>query len=104
MTAHFIDQGIDTGDIITRKLIKINYSDSVDKIKSKLNHEMFNLYIDLFQKVASNQPIKTHKQKEKYKYCKKLSSEEKILAKKLVNDKIYFNNYKKILQKYQIET
>ena len=101
-TAHFIDNGIDTGDIICNKLININKNDSMNQLKSKMQDKVIELYLEIFYRIIFGKPLNPIKQEGKYKYCGKVSSEGKKLALSLIDEKIYYNNYNEILEKYNL--
>ena len=50
VTIHYVDEGIDTGDIIQQETIKINENDTIKSLKKRLQ----SLEHDLFPKVIKN--------------------------------------------------
>jgi len=61
VTIHFIDEGIDTGDILLQKKVNFTFEeDTFTKTYNKLNYEIENLFIENYQKLLENKilPIK----------------------------------------------
>lgn len=60
VTLHFIDEGIDTGDIIKRKKITIDITDTAQSLYQKSLKEIVQLFIRNWEKIRNNKikPIK----------------------------------------------
>ena len=68
VTIHFIDEGIDTGDILFQKQIQINNKYSLKESYNKLRWEMEELFLENWNKIASFkfEPKKQNLQKGSY--------------------------------------
>jgi len=64
ITAHIIDEGCDTGDIISQIKIPINETETGDEILNKFKLEYYNLILDVFKKIDSGK-LELIKQDEK---------------------------------------
>jgi methionyl-tRNA formyltransferase len=64
ITAHIIDEGCDTGDIISQIKISINETETGDEILNKFKLEYYNLILDVFKKIDSGK-LELIKQDEK---------------------------------------
>ena len=62
VTIHFIDEGIDTGDIILQKKVPILFEDTAKTLHDKIYREACELLIYLLNCVASGKQIKRKKQ------------------------------------------
>ncbi len=62
VTIHFIDEGIDTGDIILQKKVPISFEDTAKTLHDKIYREACGLLIYLLNCVASGKQIQRKKQ------------------------------------------
>lgn len=103
VTIHFIDDGVDTGDVILQKLIPIFDYDNLNSIQTKLNEVSLSLYTEAVKQVVAGnnkrikQPLNTGKQyffptlKQRLRLFYKIKRRQfsilkfiKIIAKKIV--------------------
>ena len=54
ITIHYIDYGIDTGDIIYQKKFEFNHEETLSSTYKKLNYEIQQMFIDNFQDIYEN--------------------------------------------------
>lgn len=59
VSVHFIDEGLDTGQIIARKLVQTERSDTLRTLYSKLLSATENLFFESFSKIFAGQAIGT---------------------------------------------
>jgi methionyl-tRNA formyltransferase len=69
-TAHYVDEGIDTGDIIEQKKIFIKKNDL-----ENLFINTYKLYSEIFKKILNNKIVKKKQKMQNANYFKKLNSE-----------------------------
>jgi len=62
ITIHFIDEGIDTGDIIIQKKVPILFEDTAATLHDKLYHEACELLLYVLNCIASGKQIQRKKQ------------------------------------------
>ncbi|MCG7848055.1 MAG: methionyl-tRNA formyltransferase, partial [ANME-2 cluster archaeon] len=65
VTIHYIDEGIDTGDIIIQKKVPISYEDTAKTLHDKIYSEACELVIDVIHSIASGKQIISKKQDDK---------------------------------------
>lgn len=53
VSLHYLDQGMDTGDIISQKLFPLKNSDTINTIKRRLNHAGSKLLVSAVLKISS---------------------------------------------------
>ena len=95
ITLHFIDPGIDTGDIIERYMVPIEKGDTYQNIKFRSDTLSNAIIVRFVEKIYQNgEPIRL-KQKEKFPLCRFSTQEERALAFKQILDgkalKLYLN-------------
>lgn len=56
VTIHYIDEGIDSGDIILQKKIKINQTETLSSSYIKLHHEIQRLFIENYPRLLDIKP------------------------------------------------
>lgn len=77
-TVHFVDSGIDTGDIILKEEIDISKYVDINTIK-KVNDELAAKLMSLvLLKIKNDVEIRKFKNTKKYKYCNKITEKEKM--------------------------
>ena len=54
LTTHFMDSGIDTGNILDIEIIKFKKTDNFDDIEPKLEYHMPNMMVSTIKKIAKN--------------------------------------------------
>ena len=79
VTLHYVDEGIDTGDIISQKVIEYDWLDNGQTLFEKARSEMINLFIEFYPKFRENK-IKRIKQDSK-KISYHHSSEIDVMSK-----------------------
>jgi peptidoglycan/xylan/chitin deacetylase (PgdA/CDA1 family) len=103
VTLHFVDEGVDTGDVILQKLIPIFAYDNLNSIQMKLNEVSLSLYPEAIKQIYSGsnmrikQPLNTGKQyfsptlKQRFRLFFKIKKSQfnklkfiKIIAKKII--------------------
>jgi len=103
VTIHFIDEGLDTGDILCQKLVQLDYEhDTLKTSYEKLHTEVVTLFINNWTNIKNNKII-PKKQKNSLKTEHKLKDRpnEKIImtskwdTKLNIVRKLYIENYKK---------
>ena len=95
-TLHFIDNGIDTGKIISMTKIRINKKTQFEHIRAINTLNCCNLVLRYLKKIIN-------KKKVKYKNQKKIGRYYSAMPECLVNHSIdNFNNYKKLNEKKSI--
>lgn len=62
VTIHYIDEGIDTGDIIVQKKVSISYEDNAKTLHNKMYDVVCELVISVMDGIASGKQIKGKKQ------------------------------------------
>lgn len=58
ITTHFVNDGIDTGDILLRKKILLTKNDTIETLRRKCRLESVNLIIETFDKLQKNKLTK----------------------------------------------
>ena len=76
VTSHYIDDGIDTGDIITRYLLPINKDESFNLIKVRLNQLICATFVELALSINDNKRIFSVPQNKRYILCRKTNENE----------------------------
>lgn len=82
VTIHFIDEGIDTGDILLQKKVNFTFEeDTFTKTYNKLNYEIENLFTENYQKLLENKILPTKQINEgNIHYVKDLKQYEHLLS------------------------
>lgn len=62
ITIHFIDEGIDTGDIIVQKKVPILFEDSASTLHDRIYHEAYDLLKQIFERITSEGMLHATKQ------------------------------------------
>ena len=76
VSAHIVDTGIDTGTILTRKLLPVQPYDSLASLRTKSTRTSVVTMADIAASyVAANTP-NGYEQSSKYRYCKQLSDKQ----------------------------
>lgn len=78
VTIHYIDEGIDSGDIILQKKVKIDDTETLSASYIKLHREIQNLFIENYPKLLNIKP-KPQKEKGNINYVKDFKKIEKYL-------------------------
>lgn len=68
VTIHYIDEGIDTGDIIAQKLVRLSAKDTLRTNYEKLHKAMLDLFEKTWPSISSGHYLKRKKQKGKGSY------------------------------------
>lgn len=85
LTAHYVDPGIDTGNIIYRELVYIHKNDTLSSIRRRAEFRCAQVMVALVVKACRDgKPASLVQQKEKFPYCNWLTSEEKKQVEELV--------------------
>ena len=72
VTAHWIGNKIDSGNIIAKKIIKINSSYTAKDLYEEFTKKSVKLFLDIFKKIQQGKKIKSYKiSNKRYKYLKK---------------------------------
>jgi len=93
VSLQFIDEGIDTGDIVARKEIDINWEDTSEMIHNKCREEVIELFKDNFQDIKNNRLPKikqnlnegTYHHSSEIKNIIKIDLDANYTARKLLN-------------------
>jgi methionyl-tRNA formyltransferase len=94
ITLHYINEGIDTGDIILQKIIPIESIDTAKTLYEKAHHEFIRIFKESWWKKIKNGEIKRIKQDEKkadYHYAKDFNKldgidlDKKYTGRELIN-------------------
>lgn len=64
ITTHFVDPGIDTGDILLRKKIPLEKSDTIQTLRSKCRTVSADLIVETFNKLRNNEIQRTPQSKQ----------------------------------------
>lgn len=97
VTIHFINEGIDTGDIIVQKQVLLNENMTLRESYDILNQEIIKLFMDSFENINKWKSIST-KQKEKGSYHSK-GELMKIMANKTINYDMKIKDFCKMVKK-----
>jgi len=62
VTIHYIDKGIDTGDIILQKKVQILFEDTAKTLHKKIYHEACELLLNVLDDIASGKTLQSKKQ------------------------------------------
>jgi methionyl-tRNA formyltransferase len=62
VTIHFVDEGIDTGDIIVQKKIPILFEDSANTLHDRIYHEAYELLKHVLNTISSGKALEAKKQ------------------------------------------
>jgi methionyl-tRNA formyltransferase len=93
VTVHFIDEGIDTGDIIYRKKIPINKKDTLESLKEKADKLNGQLLVKVILTLSQNGKIKTElNPKERGKLYFKMDKTTLQLAREKLKQRILKNH------------
>ena len=85
-TIHFIDNGIDTGDIILRAEFEITDFDTSESIFKKTQIYLYESFVDLLPKIINNSiPVTKQKEFIKKGYIKKYYNKDSINGLKKIN-------------------
>ena len=76
VTSHYIDDGIDTGDIITRHLLPINKNESFSLIKVRLNQLICATFTELALAINNKNRLYSVPQNKKFYLCSKTNENE----------------------------
>jgi methionyl-tRNA formyltransferase len=64
VSVHYIDEGMDSGDIISQRAIPISAGDTVNSLINKAIEIGANLLIDVIEKIETDYPLPRYKQKQ----------------------------------------
>ncbi len=92
VTIHFIDQGVDTGDILAQREVLVDFYDTARTLYEKLEDAQFDLFIDFWPEFKVGK-IKAHPQANKgtfhqikdFKRLRKIDPDRKYRAIDLIN-------------------
>jgi methionyl-tRNA formyltransferase len=57
VSVHFIDEGLDTGNLIARKIVQTDKTDTLRTLYSKLLTETENLFFESFSKIVAGRTV-----------------------------------------------
>lgn len=90
VSIHYIDKGIDTGDIICQKEVIMGINETLLTSYNKLNNEIQHIFIENWTKIKNNQiEIKKQVKKGSTNYLSDFEKIKYILGSELWNIKIY---------------
>lgn len=70
VTAHYVNAGIDTGNVIHRELVSVHEGDTLSSLRRKASERCTELLIDLAHRAAIGDPPASRAQTTRYPYCK----------------------------------
>ncbi len=76
VSAHIVDTGIDTGTILTRKLLPVQPYDSLASLRTKSTRTSVVTMADIAASYVAANPPNGYEQSSKYRYCKQLSDKQ----------------------------
>lgn len=80
VTIHFVDEGIDTGDIIVQKKIPILFEDSASVLHERIYHEAYDLLKLVLDRIYSGSTLQSRKQdNSKASYFKPRSPQDGVI-------------------------
>jgi methionyl-tRNA formyltransferase len=97
VTSHYIDDGLDTGDIITRYLLPINKDESLNLIKVRLNQLICATFVELALTIVDNKRLYAVPQNKKFNLCRKTNENENKKFMELRNKNNAYFLYKRFL-------
>lgn len=97
VTSHYIDEGIDTGDIITRYLLPINKDESFNLIKTRLNQLICATFVDLALTVSDDMRLFSTPQNKKFYLCRIANENENKKVMILRNNNHAYFLYRRFL-------
>jgi folate-dependent phosphoribosylglycinamide formyltransferase PurN len=103
ITAHYIDEGIDTGNIIGVWALPVTESDTIEMIYYNADKVSCFLMHELCKKIIAGENILGRVQKDKHKICKSLTTEEEQRFNAIFNKKTHVINFKKTFKFCDIE-
>jgi methionyl-tRNA formyltransferase len=91
-TLHYMDEGVDTGDVIARKRVKKRFDDTGKTLHRRLEEAQFELFVETWPEIESGEVETTtqteegtyHEQREFGKLCE-LDSDEEYTVKEILN-------------------
>ena len=95
ITVHFIDNNIDTGNIISQKIFKIHKNDNYRTILKKCQIECPKLLIQSLNKFLRNKKIKSHNQR---KYGKGFYCRKRVIGDERINWNNNINNIHNLIR------
>ncbi len=79
VTLHYINEKVDTGDIIAQKRIKVSPTDIASDLEEKTQHEIFELFKKMWMKIKDNRnPWRPQVGKGSYHPAKEITSIQKF--------------------------
>lgn len=107
ISVHYIDEGIDTGDIILRKTIRRDTQDSYDSLQLKLGFATSKIIPELLDNLSNTKITALQQDSSKKKYYKKLDMDNGLfnfsMSSKAIDSlvKTFSGYYKKAYFEYQ---
>jgi folate-dependent phosphoribosylglycinamide formyltransferase PurN len=86
VTAHFVNAGIDTGDIIQRRLVPITDVDTLESATSKAGELCVEVMVNIVSSLLEGKSLDRLAQTLRYPYCRYPSPAEKAALAKRVRD------------------
>jgi methionyl-tRNA formyltransferase len=86
VTAHFIDAGIDTGDVIDRRRLRISPGDNYASIEARADAMSVALMAALAEQLRRGGMLTRQRQSERFPLCRPLTAEDSGRADRLIED------------------
>ena len=83
-TGHFIDVGIDTGPTVLRYLLPVESETNREQLESGLNDLSVGIMFEMVTRAARGEALSTESQRERFPYCRRVSSEDRERADRLM--------------------
>jgi methionyl-tRNA formyltransferase len=103
LTAHYIDEGIDTGKIIGVWALPVKETDTIDMIYNNADKASCLIMYELCKKIIAGKHFFGRIQDEKHKLCKSLTTEEEQRFNTIFNTKSHVVNFTKAFESYRLE-
>jgi folate-dependent phosphoribosylglycinamide formyltransferase PurN len=103
LTAHYIDEGVDTGNVIGVWALPVKESETIEMIYNNADNASCFLMYELCKKIIAGENIFGTKQNEKYKLCKSLTNEEERRFNAIFNKKSHVVSYTNAFRSCVIE-
>lgn len=86
VTMHFVDEGVDTGDIIAQESISVEWTDSGESLFIKAREAMISLFKKTYPAITDVRIMRTPQSKSEGSYHR---SEDIVIASKIDLDRVY---------------
>ncbi len=86
LTVHYVNPGIDTGDIIHREMVPVTETDTLESLERKADERAARALAEVIAAAARGERPPRARQRHRYAYCKWMSPEERARMNARIRD------------------